>query len=284
MIISPKKHRSYIPRTAHRLYGLLAISMLTLITACQATEVNQITTCEPWARLALGEYTLLNNIWGKGDIKQYSQCISVEQPETSPHLSWSWSWSWPESDYSIKAYPAILYGRKPWYDSSTTDNLPIQIEHLNSLLISYSVSNNSDGAYNLLLESWVTTEKSADSDARIGELAIQLYQQNWQGQAGHYIETVRFGNFTFDFYIKEDMQVPGDDHTWVYYGFVNPGKMIEKGSIDMVPFMEYLVTKGYLDPKHYLASVELGNEIVNGTGKTVVDKFFITVDSTKTVH
>ena len=73
------------------------------------------------------------------------------------------------------------------------------------------------------------------------------------------------------------MRVPGDSHRWAYYGFVHQGKPVLQANVDMMQFVNYLITKGYLDPKSYLATVELGNEVDHGRGKTELQHFSVKV-------
>ena len=71
------------------------------------------------------------------------------------------------------------------------------------------------------------------------------------------------------------MRVPNDTHTWAYYGFVHKGKPVLQTKLDMMKFVSYLVNHGYIDQKHYIATVELGNEIDYGKGKTEIKYFSV---------
>ena len=45
------------------------------------------------------------------------------------------------------------------------------------------------------------------------------------------------------------------------------------GSIEISDYLDFLVKQGYISADEYLADIELGNEIVNGYGQTVIDGF-----------
>jgi hypothetical protein len=63
---------------------------------------------------------------------------------------------------------------------------------------------------------------------------------------------------------------------WSYLTFVKIKKK-RKGSLALEKFIAYLINNNYITPDEYLASVELGNEIVEGKGETVVKSFEINV-------
>ncbi len=258
--------------------------VIIMIPACSSgTKIPALTysnnaqpVCKAWATISLGEYEISNNIWGKGNIHDYSQCIFGKlKPRSAQPENFGWLWNWPDAGIRVKAYPSILFGRKPWNDYSTTSQLPRKINKIKHLTVSYKLQTASNGAVNLLLESWITRIAKAAPTDRVAELAVQLYQNNWPGQAGHFIEAVVINGISFDFYVEKKMRVPGDTHTWVYYGFVHKGKPVLQTKLDMMKFVNYLVNHGYIDQQHYIATVELGNEIDYGKGKTEIEYFSV---------
>lgn len=266
------------------LAGIAFTVILFLLVACFLSRENTgprsmggiKPVCGDWATISLGEYEVNNNIWGKGVIKGYTQCIfGVMDLYSGLPATAGWSWHWPKSDEGVKAYPSILYGRKPWNKYSTTSQLPRVLDQMQQLLVTYKLQSTTSGAVNLLLESWITTTQKATPKDRTGELAIQLYQKHWPGQAGRFIETVVINDIPFDFYLEEKMRVPDDDHSWAYYGFVHEGKPLLQAKLDIMKFANYLIKKGYVNRHHYIATVELGNEVDYGDGETVIEQFSV---------
>lgn len=234
--------------------------------------------CIAWAIISLDEYEISNNIWGKGNINEYSQCVFGKlNPWSRRPEKMGWSWNWPKGTIGVKAFPSILYGYKPWNNYSTTTELPQAINQLKYLTVSYQLESVRNGSVNLLLESWITSTSKPNPSSRVGELAIHLFQDNVPGQAGKFIESVVINGITFDFYIERNMRVPGDKDTWVYYGFVHKGTSILQAKLDMMKFVNYLVSHGYVDRKHYIASIELGNEVDHGKGITKLEHFSVKV-------
>ena len=76
--------------------------------------------CSPWEEYSFGPYLLQNNTWGQGDIIDFSQCIF-----TTSDSIFGWNWDWPNIGNNVKAYPEIIFGKKPWSSSSTNNILPI---------------------------------------------------------------------------------------------------------------------------------------------------------------
>jgi hypothetical protein len=53
--------------------------------------------------------------------------------------------------------------------------------------------------------------------------------------------------------------------------------MALQAQINLMPFFEYLKTKQLITTDEHLAAVNLGNEIISGTGDTRLNRFAVTV-------
>ena len=232
--------------------------------------------CGEWKVLKLGEYELHNNVWGKGSITNFRQCVFTKKPALSDY-QFGWSWNWPEVDYTVKSYPSVLYGRKPWNDYSTTHRLPVKVSKLESLKVEYALSEQSVGAMNLLLELWVTDTPTPSPYNRTREIAIHMYQKEWPAQGGDFVESLVIDETRYDFHKNDAIIVPGDDHKWAYLAFVNSGWPKYQAKVDVKKFVDYLVENGHMSKDEYIVSVELGNEITEGQGETKVKKFQVDV-------
>ena len=263
------------------LAAILLLPLISIVTVGNVAHARDRIkpVCMDWAKLTVGEYEINNNVWGKRQLHDYSQCVykTANTKGEFPH-DFGWSWDWPKAFDGVKAYPSILYGRKPWNAYSTTLDLPRTINQLQHISVSYKLKTQSTGAVNLLLESWITRNGKPGPEDRLGELAIQLYQIKWPGQAGDFIEPVVINGIPFDFYVARKTHAPGDKQRWAYYGFVHKAKTIFQAKIDIMQFVNFLVRKGYVDRKNYIATVELGNEVDYGKGKTEVEHFSVKVE------
>jgi len=235
------------------------------------------TQCNDWATIDLGGYLLNNDVWGKRGLTGYSQCIYEIPGRKESEGGFGWTWDWPRAFDGVKSYPSVFFGRDLWSHQATTTALPKAISQLRHIYVNYKIKSTHTGAVNLLLESWITRNPSPGHRDRLGELAIQLYQIDWPGQEGKYIEDVKIGGVDFAFYLSKTTHAPGDPDRWTYYGFVHKPPTILKARLDIMQFVNYLVRKGYVDAGSYIATVELGNEIDHGEGRTEVESYSVSV-------
>ena len=61
--------------------------------------LSQYTTfyCDPWAQRSYSDYQIENNIWGQGEINDYSKWIF-----TTNDSSFGWNWTWPVLNLEMK--------------------------------------------------------------------------------------------------------------------------------------------------------------------------------------
>lgn len=251
---------------------LLLICVSLILVQSHTLQAKWQQSCQDWATFKAQRIELNNNTWGKQDIKDYEQCI-YQNYYNPTHMGWRWTW--PERRPGVKAYPSLMYGYKPWNKHSTTQTLPMQLSELDSLEVNFLAEMDYQGAVNLLLEAWLTDSATPEPYDRTSEIAIHLMQHQWPGQGGDYYQSVTLGERTYDVYINHQMQVPGDPHTWSYLSFVNTGKPLLKGEIDLKQFIDYLLKEKMIINSEYLTSVELGNEIDHGEGTTNIPYFHV---------
>ncbi|MEZ5449446.1 MAG: hypothetical protein R3E89_10830 [Thiolinea sp.] len=257
-------------RSIRALGRLLFAGLPLLLVQSHALHAGWKKSCEDWATFASGDIELNNNTWGRQNEWHYQQCIyqNREQPQRM-----GWEWKWPQHKEGVKAYPSLMYGHKPWNRQSTTTALPRRLDQLQNIQVNFSTQMQYSGSVNLLLEAWLTDSAKPQPADRTSEIAIHLMQHQWPGQGGDYHDSVVIDGHAFDVYINHHMTVPGDPHTWSYLSFVNTGKPLLRGRINLKAFLDYLLAQGMIVPSEYLTSVELGNEIEYGEGESRVDYF-----------
>jgi hypothetical protein len=83
---------------------------------------------------------------------------------------------------------------------------------------------------------------------------------------------------TFDVYVKPDQGVitGPDPFTWKLVEFV-ARKPLLKGSIDFGDMIDFLLERKFLARDNYLTSLELGNEVSDGTGTVEIRKLEFSV-------
>ncbi len=228
----------------------------------------EIQECADWAEIEAGEYMLSNNVWGKGDITDYEQCIRYISENEVTRLGWSWIWPATENN-SVKAYPEIIFGWKPWNAHSTTNQLPAKIADISTLtssftLIDYTMS----GIGNLAYDIWITADSLPSGNNIRHELMIWLKKEN-QTPGGVFVAQVTIDNVVYDYYRA--------DWDWTYFAFVNnSGEEITTVAIDK--FLSYLKTQHDISDTEFVASIEFGSEIIAGSGRVLLEGYRIKVN------
>lgn len=227
--------------------------------------------CDDWGVLTAPGLLYENNVWGKGDISNYEQCLLKRSQNGTNQFGWRWFW--PKASGQVKAFPEVVFGYKPWHSSSTTPLLPAPISTLANLTVSYDVELRAEGTYNLAFDIWVTSSIPPTPDTITHEVMIWV-AQTFEAQPRQYFVTqVWVDNKHYDLYLHHAARSgTGAD----YIAFVSREPQFG-GTLDLKQFIDYLVGEGHIPVDNHLASVELGNEIVAGSGELWFDQFQVTV-------
>jgi hypothetical protein len=262
---------------------LLIMLDLTLVILLAASCNNGSGTshdnelCSDFASITFGEYILENNTWGSGSLSNYTQCIFWDNNNT--YFPLGWLWDWPEgSGGNVKAYPELIYGYKPWSSYSTSDNLPLQVNSVSSITVSYSISTSANGTYNLAIEFWLTSNEIPTEDEITTEVMI------WLDTVG----MIPAGTFQSDETIDEEGYAfyagEVDTGEWLYIAFVKDTPEFQ-GQTSIDAFIDFLLATDnpltslpYISNTDYIASIEIGNELIVGSGTTTFTSYSIDFD------
>ena len=224
--------------------------------------------CNEWSQFSFGEYIVENNVWGQGNIDDFIQCIY--RTGSGDNIHFGWSWDWPNENNDVKSYPEVIYGKKPWSSSSTTQQLPIKINNIDEIYVDYDLSINANGSYNLAFEFWVTTDSLSSQTGITTEVMIWM-DNNIINPAGSLIASVNFDGFEYNVY-------RANWDTWTYIAFLSVEPQYS-GLLAVHNFVQYLVNEGMLNTDEYFADFEMGNEVIYGTGQTDINKYDLYVNT-----
>lgn len=232
--------------------------------------------CSDFAQFSSGDIKLENNTWNAQNLVlgSYEQCIYQQQ--TSSRIIWGWFWSYPDNARGINAYPQIIYGKKPWHEQSTTPHLPIQIETINQLKVSYDLAiARNEGEYNLAYDLWLTANEAAQPEDIRYELMI------WEDAHaivpfGEYRGTVDTTSGSYKFYSGEPTWEP-EGTQWTYLAFLRT-QTRSNGTVDIDALLNFLIEQDIISDQHYLSSIELGTEVGNSEGYAVLKQFDVTLN------
>lgn len=240
---------------------------------------NEYSTVKPgdWDQLFFSEFYIINNVWGKGTITDYTQWLT--KADQNAMYPFGWKWSWPKKNVDqVKGYPSISYGWMPWATSSTNTKLPLSIGGIKDLDIEFDLIQKSTGKYNLSFDLWITKQPGNTQPPEQNierEIMIWIDHALFQFPKEWFVETLLFDNEKYDFYKASNLRTANYSRDFLVFVRQNP---VSKGKLDIRGFLDYLVTNDHIQPSEYLKNVDLGNEIWYGTGETQITGFTVTVN------
>ena len=152
--------------------------------------------------------------------------------------------------------------------------MPIKIDNVETFEANFDLTIEASGNYNLAFEFWVTEDSTSNQEQITNEVMIWTTNSLLQ-PAGEQIAVFFSDGYYYDLFRAEF-------NDWIYYAFVSQTDQ-QEGTLNVHNFINYMVATGYLNPNEYLASFELGNEIVNGSGQTNIRQYSISVNQTLSI-
>lgn len=224
------------------------------------------TTCLDGARITVDSFVLENNVWGKGNLTNYQQCITARQNDFA--TIFAWQWTWPEVGNNVKSYPEIIFGYKPFGNTTTTPLLPKKIADLQSAVVSFSsYATTITGSGNLAFDIWIT-DSPTPAQSNIKHEIMIWFEKRVQQPAGTFVEKVTIDGSTYDYY--------RGPLSWDYIAFVKTSTN-KVSSVNISEFLTYLKNKNHIDANEFLSAIEFGNEVISGTGFTVITNYKIEI-------
>jgi hypothetical protein len=262
----------------HRLSRALTVSViLSLVSAAffavgaagnannrQSSAWTSVSDID-WAEFSFLGYLISNNVWGKGNVTDYSQRIFYD----SGSSRFGWDWRWPYNPSQVRGYPEVIYGKKPWNASSTVAHLPCPILDAN-LEVEFDLSTEATGVYNTAFDIWLTGTKEARPEDILFEIMIWIDNHGMR-PLGSVRDTVEIGGMRYDVWVSKRV----GEYGWTYICFKAVQPYLT-GKIDLGAIMRYLTSAGLVEDTVFLADVEFGNEIIYGSGETIVSTYRIT--------
>ena len=281
--------REQAPRFRLAHLAALAGSVVFLLVGCeQAKEPLPIssdaadvdTYCRDWAKLRNAGFVYENNVWNQGTIKTEHRAQCLLKRVVDGKVQYGWRWQWPRAGGNVKAYPEVIYGHKPWFTSSTTADLPRRISTLDELSVAYDIEMQARGRYNLAFDVWVTNSDRPTPSTITHEIMIWVGERTraWEPSPGYLAKRVTIGDMAYDLTIRPHAEwLKEHGAPKVAYIAFNSLTAQVSGRIDVKEFLDYLTDHGHLPADGYVASVELGNEVMNGTGELWLKSYDISV-------
>jgi hypothetical protein len=224
-----------------------------------------------WARMEAGPYYVHNNVWNKAGVSRYFQAVGIK-PLSDGAVSAGWAWRWPEMN-RVMAFPELVMGKSPWAATSSHPKLPSQLGDIERFAVDVDLEHQGWGVRGTALQIWLTDDSLAEPQTIRHEVMVWL--RNDGVPVKGWMADLQISGASYTLADDPDL---GMDLKWKVFSLFR-AEALEKGPLELLPIFDYLVGKGLIDKKEWVASVHLGTEIRGGSGLTRVKRFALDLAS-----
>ncbi|MGO4892945.1 GH12 family glycosyl hydrolase domain-containing protein [Flavobacterium sp. W21_SRS_FM6] len=241
-----------------------------------------VVSCDEYYNLETKYGVLTNNVWNKhaAENDSWEQCI--EKLNIDGIVQYGWSWSWPFERRVIYSQPQIKMGASPWApEPKFNDSFPLKISKLEKLIITHELDISSNGEHNNVTTMWLLSEAYRGDKVRPdlikAEVMIWTYStKNHFDPAGKRHGELKIGSDVWEVWYQKDWHDKSgvNDNQWISLSF-KAQKSSMKASIPALELLQFAVDKGLISKDLYIADIELGNEIMSGSGITWIKELSV---------
>lgn len=247
--------------------------------------VSETLGCDDYQSITVESGILYNNVWNKHADKGGKGVQCLESREVDGVIQYGWSWSWPSGQRVVYAYPQIKAGYSPWAPApGFDDRFPAKISSLQTLALAFDVETVANGNHNVAASMWLTTEPVNEGEPNPSVIAaeVMIWTYSTKGHfnpAGKKFADMKIAENTWEVWVdKEWKDVSGiNTNRWAYITYRSVRHSMSE-NIDLLALLAYAVEKGLITADLYVADVELGNEVMSGSGITWIRSFGVMVD------
>lgn len=272
---------------------LINLIILCLISSCQDKSTNTLWVKPPSITLDCADYAaiqspigvLYNNVWNKHGAKdgEWQQCI--EKRLVAEVTQYGWSWQWPQKSNVIFAYPQVKLGVSPWAPEPASDNrFPLKISSIKNLTISYDLEISTNGQHNLATSMWLTNSATVyekpNPSAIVAEFMIWTYSTAKHfNPAGKKVTEVTIDGKQWEVWVDKNWgdASGANANKWIYITYRAKESAL-KTQFNAFNLIQHAVADNIITADLYIADIELGNEIMSGSGIAWVKSFEVKID------
>jgi cellulose 1,4-beta-cellobiosidase len=242
-------------RAAHQTRRLRAAAVLTaaatvLLPVTLAQSAHAATrTCDPEGTIAAGAYTIQANEWNS----TLPQCVGYDGGT---------SWSVDTANFATSTsgapatYPSIYKGCH-WGACTPDSGLPIKVSDLGSATSSWSTVQPASGAYDVAYDLWINSTPTTSGQPDGTEIMIWLNSRGGVQPFGGKTGTSTAAGHDWDVWT-------GQQTSWKIISYVLQGGGTSFSDLDVKALIDDAVSRGSVNPAHYLIDAEAGFEIWQG--------------------
>lgn len=217
---------------------------------------------------------VVNNAWGVGAMKSgvdYTLEARFTRSDMTGGTTFNWSMPYTTALHPpILAYPEVIFGVSPVgaHANNPTDTarvFPVQLSELLSLKSFHDVSyaGNTSG-FNVAYDIWLTSVPNGDHTTLTNEVMVWVHKGAFAA-FGKVVGTYTDGDLTASIY-----------HEGTYTAVVFDVD-VPQATLDITSILNKLIDLGIVSSSEYLASVELGAEVVSGVGSLTINNLDLEV-------
>ncbi|HXR69415.1 cellulose binding domain-containing protein [Actinocrinis sp.] len=231
------------------LAAALAIAVAAAVTAAVAPAAQAATTtCSGTGTISAGDYMIQANEWNSS----LQQCITY-----TGGTAWSVSTAnFNTSGGAPATYPSIFKGCH-WGLCTGNSGMPIQMSKLGSATSSWSTNQPSSGAYDVAYDIWFNSTPTTSGQPDGTEVMIWINSRGGVQPFGSQTGSANIAGMNWNVWT-------GRQTSWNIISYVlNPGAT-SVSNLDLKAMFNDAVSRGSINPNHYLIDVEAGFEIWQG--------------------
>lgn len=245
-------------------------------------------TCEGYGSHNTPFGNLQNNIWNAHSAAgfNWTQCLAMRTIDAN--TQYGWYWQWPENGNKVYAQPQITLGNSPWLEHSQfKTGYPIAVAQLEKLDIDYSLEILTDGELNLATTLWLTHSDTIsiniDKSSIAAEVMIWTYASDdfYTNPAGEKVAEIIIDGFEWEVWLDKNWHDTSgkNDNSWVYLAFRTKQPLMQI-KFDAAQMLRHSIERKFITSDLYIADIQLGTEIMSGTGQVWLNHFLVDVVST----
>jgi hypothetical protein len=239
------------------------------------------TSCARYDNFVVGSYVVQTDYWNDRCL-QGDQCIAVNTATGAFVVD-----PGPQGNcQSVSSFPNVTYGCA-YANCSPKSMLPMPISELTSLSSTwkFAVGGGPKDAWNVSYEIWFCPDANCGATGFPGglELMIWLDYQNAGGYKDH-LATVSLDGYSWDVW-GASMAAGGATDSWNYMNYIVKGpKLSSVKDLDLMPFIQDAIARGYAKDSWYLFAIQAGMEVRQGGMPFISDSFLVTVNGVTPNH
>lgn len=241
-------------------------------STCTAGMPPVTETCERGTMITLGKYWVNNNQWGADGVSG-TQCV-WDTCSSGNTIGWGTDWSWSGGAANqVKSYASVVLGWHWGWQVSNT-GLPVQISSNSDVTCGWTYNVTTTGTFNVAYDLFTSTSSDPGSGDPTDEIMIWLYSGGGAGPIGSLFsgadQPVSVAATDWNLYT-------GNNGVWNVYSYVKVSNADTGATLNIMDFMNDLVSRGLMSSSKYLLSVQAGTEVFDGSGQLDTSSYYCTI-------